>query len=159
MHYETTQLHTAILTLVASLREIHGQEAPFPLGSPAPPAAVTRQHTSRKPCKCGWMFNTLVVVLVHSFPLSLSPPYPPPSSSSQPLLSPHLTQFPHAHLKHLVRWKTQPPPFFSLGTGPLPNLMPKLGGLSVIHYLHMQIRTQYPLPHFPTSPSPSFSLP
>lgn len=70
---------------------------------------------------------SLVVVLMHSFPFSPVYSLPPPSSSSQPLLSPHTPP------------SSPPPtlsislaPSLSLGTGHLPNLLPKLGALNEI---------------------------
>lgn len=55
--YKITQLHTAVLTLVASLREMHWQEAPLLSTTSSPPAADILQHISTKPHKCGWMFS------------------------------------------------------------------------------------------------------
>lgn len=57
---------------------------------------------------------------------------PTPYSSSASPFSSHFTQFSPAHLKHHVRWEMRP-----LGSIPLihlPNLMPKLGGLSGVRF-------------------------
>lgn len=102
--YDITQLHTAVLTVEVSLREMRGQEGPLLSRTSTSPAAHSPSHANVEDVQlasCG--FSTQP-----PFDPCLLPAYPIFLLSASPFSS-HLTQFPHAHLKHLARYKTEPP--------------------------------------------------
>lgn len=127
-------------------------------------------HTSTKPCKCGGMFRSQVVLLAHSFTLplsaSLSTPYPSPIVFlSASFLTPHPVPL---CFKLLAICKTQPP--FSvplIGNRYLSSLVPNQEGFNEIQYvvtyadqdpanLHIHTHTTLSLP---PSSLPCLSLP
>ena len=116
-----TAPHTAVLTLQHHWGRHIGKRLLFSLGHPQlqqPACCGTSQQSDASVHGC----PSLLVVLICSFPFSPVSSLPPPSSSSQPLLSPHtppMSLLPTFSILQSVRDNLLAPSF-SVGTGPCP---------------------------------------